>query len=504
MAREVTVGDFFSYAENLAGKDKLDNKLPVPAVPWIGEHFIDPVSKKTIQLQPYQRRILRQALQFDANGYSRYGLVVWSQPKKSGKTAIAGAVGAWVACEVEQPNEVSCVANDQEQSAGRIFSAMTPTLEHLHWKVPETPRGVLAHNPATGSMVKAITTRYQGEAGANPGITLWSELWAYSGERLNRLWDEMTPPPTRKFSMRWVETYAGFKQESLLLYGFYKKIFKDYDKPYPKELNPGVFQLWKDLPVYEIPDERTLVFWDHAHRMPWQTADYYNGQRSQLRATAYERMHGNRWVDSSEQFITEDMWQQSCRRDGPLRIRATYALDAGKNDDCFALVGCVKIGGVVHTADVHIWESHDKEEFDQNTIMQVIIDLHKAGKLQPPLWYDPYQLVKMAQDLRNVGIPCQEFSQGAERVKADTSLYKHYVGGTIVNWNHPLLRQHVLSAQAQFQGKDKEDCRIVKPAPTGNAEEDRLLRKVDGCVAKSMAAHKAYTVSGGGWTLSGI
>jgi hypothetical protein len=473
------------------------------AVPWICENFIDPVAGDFIKLQMYQRRILRHALQVDKDGYSKYGMVVWSQIKKSGKTAIAGAVGTYVANQIEQPNEVSCVANDQEQSASRIFASMMPTLQRLGWKVPDSPRSTLAYN-TNGSQVKAITTRYQGEAGANPGITLWSELWAYSGERLSRLWDEMTPPPTRKFSMRWVETYAGFRQESLLLYSFYKKLFKDYDKPEPKELNSGVFKIWDDLPVYELPDERMLIFWDHTPRMPWQTAEYYSGQRAQLRESAFRRLHGNQWIDSSEQFITEEMWKQSCRRDGPMSVKATYALDAAKNDDCIALVGSVKIDGVVHTTDVHIWETRQGKEHNFADVEQTIVDLHSAGKIMPPVWYDPHQCVKLAQDLRARGVRCQEFSQGKERIQADTTLYKHYENGTIINWNHPKLKQHVTAAHAEFKGTDKEDCRIVKPSPSGNMEEDRLMIKVDACVAQSMSAFKAYTLKGSGWTLSGI
>jgi len=228
-----TVEDFFSVADHIITRDD----PPQPAVPWIVENFVDPVTKKNIQLNSTQMRVLREACSMDADGYSAYTQVIWSQIKKSGKTAIAGAVGAWAANEVEKPNEVDCVANNQEQSAGRIFAAMLPTLEKLRWYVPKSPKGQPYAYSGTGSVVRAITNNYEGAAGGNQGISLWSELWAYQGERLNRLWEEMTPPPTRRYRQRWVETYAGFRQESLLLYSFYCKIFKD-DKE--KELNYGV------------------------------------------------------------------------------------------------------------------------------------------------------------------------------------------------------------------------------------------------------------------------
>ena len=288
----MTIDEIFDFAAN-----HCSDRPITPAVQWISENFIDPISKQLVILQPFQRRILRRACEVMPDGSSRYELVLWSQVKKSGKTATAAAVASWVASEIESPQEVSCVANDQEQSAGRIFAAMMPTLQRLGWRTPTTPVGALAYNIASGSMVKAITTNYKGEAGGNQGLSSWSELWAYSGERLQRLWDELTPPPTRRFRMRWVETYAGFKNESKLLWGMYTRIFRDGDERF---LQPDVVKLWDDLPVYELQEDKMLVFWDHSHRMPWQTPMYYRSQEAQLRPSSYRRLHGNDWQESIE------------------------------------------------------------------------------------------------------------------------------------------------------------------------------------------------------------
>ncbi len=487
----VTLDELFKFAMHRAKGVAMQT-----AVPWIANNFIDPVTKRHIVLEEFQRRILGRALEVLPDGSSRYNLVIWSQPKKSGKTAIAGAVGAWVALNVEYPNEVSCVANDQEQSSGRIFAAMIPTLERFKWNVPKSPRGVLAYSTINGSMVRAITTNYRGEAGGNQGISLWSELWAYSGERLLRLWEEMTPPPTRKFRMRWVETYAGYKNEYGLLWTLYTRVFKDESE---KELQEGVFKVWQDLPVYEIEDSKTLVLWDHTPRMPWQTEEYYKNQETQLRPEAYARLHGNYWQEGSEQFITEELWLNSCRG-APRAARATYALDGSKNGDCTALIGTVRENDEIHTVDVHIWEPINGSEVDQGEIMRTIVNLYKARRLKSPLYYDPYQLVKLAQDLRKLGIRCEEFPQGKARIQADTTLYKLYVEGRIVNYHHPVLRKHVLAAGAKHQGSDGEDVRIIKPHRMSGGNEI----KVDAMVAQSMSAFKAYTRSSGGWTSSGL
>ena len=504
----VSLDSMFDMALSYASADKYIP--PPPPVSWMEGNFVDPITGKKLILQPFQKRILRKALTMDDKGYNKYDLVIWSQPKKSGKTTIASAVGAWVAINIETPNEISCVAHDKEHSAGRIYGHMQPTLRNFpNWTVPVSVKGIF-RDPTSfsskGTIVKAITTNFEKEAGGNQGLSLWSELWAYKGERLQRLWEEMTPPPTRRFSMRWVETYAGFIGENLLLQRYYQMVFTDFTE---KTLQPGVIKIWPDLPVYEI-DGHILVFWDHAHRMPWQTDKYYLEQRTNLRLNAFIRLHENKWVDSKDQFITEDMWMNSVRNQAPPKCLATYALDASKNGACTALVGCRKIrtsegAPYIETTDVHVWEAPSGKDINFPEIERIIIKLHRNGLLKPPLWYDPFQCVKMAQDLRKKGIPCKEFSQGAERVKADTSLWNAYEEGWIVNYPSPILRTHVLAAQA----KEYEDgkLRMVEPSQGIRGESSTLedqseelsLRKIDAIVAQSMAAYKAYTKRGGGW-----
>jgi len=505
LAGQVTVEDFFSIFRTDIGA--IEQKDAQPPVEWIEENFIDPITNKKMALFPFQRRILRRALDVDDEGYSRYALVTWSQTKKSGKTTIAGAVGAYVGANVEPPNEVCCVANDQEQAAGRIYAMLQPTMDYLKWNGVYTG-GARMHGP-NGSVIKAITTRYEKEAGANNGLSLWSELWAYKSERLTRLWEEMTPPPTRRFSMRWVETYAGFKNESHLLRGIYNRIFVDDTE---KELQDGVIQLWRDLPVFEIPDQKTLIFWDHAHRLPWQTKSYYISQKADLRPTTYARLHENRWVDSDDSFINEHMWTESVRNyraldsvDPISDIGSIFAIDASVNGALTALVGTKKDPNrdVVITTHVKGWlpEEFPDGKIDYETVLLYIADLYRKGILKPPLYYDSYQLEKFAQDLyRRYRIRCEQFSQHGERIKSDTFLYKLYNEGKIANPPNMLLKKHVTSAHAKEY--DGSRIRIVKPSTVTERPEDGsedTTNYVDAAVSQSMSAFRCYLKTSGGW-----
>jgi phage terminase large subunit-like protein len=101
-------------------------------------HFIDKLIKNNELGQPFrlsdhQREVLRLAFAFDENGRLPYDTVIFSCPKKSGKTTLNAALTLWWAITQEPPNELLCVANDLEQSLARVYrsieniSSITPS-----------------------------------------------------------------------------------------------------------------------------------------------------------------------------------------------------------------------------------------------------------------------------------------------------------------------------------------------------------------------------------------
>jgi hypothetical protein len=136
-----------------------------------------------------------------------------------------------------------------------------------------------------------MPTDYAGAAGANPTITVFDELWGYTSERSHRLWDEMVPPPTRKIACRLTVTYAGFEGESNLLEGLYKR---------------GLGGEQVELDLYWAGG--LLMLWSHHFTAPWQTDDWREQMREQLRPNAYLRMIENRWVSSDSTFVEMEWW----------------------------------------------------------------------------------------------------------------------------------------------------------------------------------------------------
>jgi hypothetical protein len=139
---------------------------------------------------------------------------VYSCPKKSGKTTFAAIYVITIVLLFGGPYpEAICAANDHEQSVGRVFAAIRRIIECsplLHAEAKITADKITIASTA-------IPSNYATAAGSNPVVAVFDELWAYSLERLRRLFDELVPPPTRRIGCRLTVTYAGFEGESALL-----------------------------------------------------------------------------------------------------------------------------------------------------------------------------------------------------------------------------------------------------------------------------------------------
>ena len=121
------------------------------------------------------------------DGKFPWATMLWSEPKKSGKTEIGGLVGLWVTLSEPGINEAFFIANDQDQSIGRGYKRI---VDHINPNSPCYNPNIAAlvstvirrGTPAnldffSGDFIKANPTDYAGEAGANPPTSVLAELW---------------------------------------------------------------------------------------------------------------------------------------------------------------------------------------------------------------------------------------------------------------------------------------------------------------------------------------
>ena len=168
--------------------------------------FIDKLVKRNelrqhFRLSDHQREILRLAFAFDQDGRLPWDTILYSCIKKSGKTTLNGAITLGWGFTQEAPNEILILANDLEQTLARVFRIMEGLIQHnpkLQREAEVQSRTIYFQN---GTAATAISGDYAGAAGSNHGFMSYDELWGYTSEASIRLWEELTPVPTRKNSI---------------------------------------------------------------------------------------------------------------------------------------------------------------------------------------------------------------------------------------------------------------------------------------------------------------
>src|SRR5262249_1858280 len=199
-----------------------------------------------------------------------------------GKTLLGSALGLW--WSFTRPwTEIVCVANDQEQSIGRVFRTMAALILHNELgEFAEVRQKTISLT--NGTIIEAIPSDYAGEAGRRHSLAVFDEPWGIMSERAERLYEELTPPPSEPEAWILMVTTAGFSGESKLL----EKLYQDAVKGE---------RLDDDLELYR--QGSVTMFWSHTPRQPWQTNAYYEEQRQTLRPNAYRRLHENQWVSGT-------------------------------------------------------------------------------------------------------------------------------------------------------------------------------------------------------------
>jgi hypothetical protein len=183
--------------------------------------------------------------------------------------------------------EAYCVANSLDQASLRVYQAAARIVEASPLLAQDARvTGERITFLTTGGTITAIPSDYTSAAGANPTISAFDELWGYTSEHDHRLWDEMVPPPTRRIACRLTVSYAGYEGESELLEGLYKRGVAG------RKLAPDLYAAGG-----------LLLYWTHAFTAPWQTEEWREQMREQLRPNAYLRLIENRWVTTESSFV---------------------------------------------------------------------------------------------------------------------------------------------------------------------------------------------------------
>ena len=438
--------------------------------------LIDPETGEPFALNRAERRFLKKAFALTKDGRLRYPELVYSAPKKSGKTGFAAMVMLYVVLVLGgRFAEGICIANDFEQAKGRVFEAVCRIVASSPLLAADADIGAARIVfRSTGSTITAIASDYAGAAGANPTITVFDELWAYISERAHRLWDEMVPSPTRKISCRLTVTYAGFEGESGPLEGLYKA---------------GLAGALIGPDLHEAPG--LLMFWTHQPVAPWQTGEWIEQMRRQLRPNAFLRLIENRFVTTESTFVDMEWWDACVDQNARPIVKQPglsvwVGVDASVKRDSTAVVACSwdheqqKVQVVAH----RIFQPSASDPLDFEATIEATLNelMHRFAVVS--VLYDPYQMQAVAQRLLRNAVPMYEFAQSVPNLtESSTNLFELIKGRNLIVYPDDEIR---LAVQRSVAVEAQRGWRIAK---------EKASHKIDVVVALAMAALAA--VQGG-------
>ena len=225
----------------------------------------------------------------------------------------------------------------------------------------------------------------------------------------------MIPVPTRKVGARLTTTYAGFESESELLEGLYKRGLQG------EEIESA---------LYRQPS--LLMFWSHEPVAPWQTPEWIEQMRGQLRPNAFLRMIENRWVTNESNFIDLNLWD-ACVDPGVRPIVAAPNLPVWVGVDASVKRDSTAIVVVAWEEDAKrarlVWHrifqptKNDPVDFERY-VENTLLELNQRFVVRQ-VSYDPYQSQASAQRLRGARVPMVEFPQTVPNLtEASTNLYE--------------------------------------------------------------------------------
>lgn len=449
---------------------------------FISEVMCNPETGLPFELLPYEQRFFKHAYKTNEQGRLIYLEQVCSCPKKGGKTTFNGMHTLTTTLVFGgRFGEAYVVANDLEQAQGRVFAAIRRIVEaspYLRREAKVTANRI--EFPATGATITALASDYAGAAGANPTISSFDELWGYTSERSERLWDEMTCPPTRKIACRLTTTYAGYEGESTLLEKLYKR---------------GLAQplIGHDLHA----GDGLLMFWTHNMVAPWQTEEWIEQQRTALRPHAFIRMIENKFAHE-ESFVDPAWWDQ-CAIARPVPANPSMSVwvgvDASTKRDSTG-IAAVTWDRATKKARL-VWHRivtptrDDPIDFEAH-IEDTLLGLKSRFRVRE-VRYDPYQMAATAQRMQRAGINMVEFPQSPSNITAASqNLYELIKGQNLVVYPDDEVRLAVSRAVA------------VETSRGWKIAKEKQSHKIDIVVALAMAALGAVKKGESGWMKVGV
>lgn len=450
----------------LSAKAKYPDQYPDDIIGFLEHHFFIKITRKPIVLIQWQKQTLQDIFYVEIMPK----LAVCGSVKKSGKSELAAGVCLFYLLNVPM-SESYILAPDLDAGKDVIFRSLKQAIR-MHPILVKKCKITKDQITYGDSFVKVLPNDIS-VAGLRPNLTVIDEAWQFRTEDSIRTLDEMTTNPVGDH-LTFCVTTAGYQEDcsdELHLWRWYCRGKNIQEGREPAD--PLFYFHWKE---------------DYSD-VPWvEGTNYLAHQRKILSPSSYIRFHENQWASAISTFTTPDVLDacidRTLRPTAPEGTRIVVAIDCGVKWDCSALAALTKDDyknkkRAVRLVDHRIFEPAGKTINFERTIERTMLDWNRRYKIVA-CYFDPYQLLRSAQLLRDERIKIQEFPQTVTNmVSATQSLDELIHSGNIRLYPNTVLRQHLLSAST------KEHAQGIRLVKTNRS------KKIDFAIALAMCVEAA-------------
>lgn len=469
---------------------------------FCAEHLIQSVDDwegKPLGLEPFQIRMMGDALAYDAQGWPVWRSVVLVLPRKNGKTALLAAYALYRLITSDGSPEILLAASSEKQS-GRLFEAAASFVRKSAalseaLRVVENPSGKILREDGGGVILRMASDPGKLH-GFNPSLVICDELAQWTTPTLRRAYAALTSGGgARRAPQAFTITTAG--EASTRLDGILGRILDTALTAGDATREPGllVAKMWDAKMLvynYEAPtlDPRDTAAMKLANPASWITEEYLARQAADPELSDAEvlQLHGCVWAAGDRTWLEPATIRSLADREREVEdgARIVVAFDGSESRDSTVLIGAT-VEEEPHVFVIAAWEKpagssawrvprRDVEKRLAETMARY--DVVEVAP-DPPGWYREIEdwaieygeervVLFETKQPRRMGPACDEFEQAAR-------------DGAMTTDGSEILQRHMGHCVPVRRGGFKV---ITKDHPDSP-------RKIDAAVGAVIAYHRA-------------
>jgi len=428
----------------------------------------------SLQFTTWQKWLLRSLFERTPEGRLRYRRALIGLPRKHGKSLMGSTIAVYGLIAGESGAENYVVAGDRQQARIIFNEAKTQVMSSPVLAAECKVYRDVIEMPRFGSILRVLSSEFKGQAGLNPSLVLFDELWNQS---TSDLYDQMTLGSGARLEPLIVSiTTAGYDLDTVAgrLYQYGKQCAAG-------EIDDPSFGFW----WWEAPADCTIsdesawrVCNPNLHERLLDIDDMRTAMK-QTDEAAFRRWRLNQWVRTQESWLPAGAWE-ACTSDRALddSLPVFIGLDMALKHDSIAVVIAQPQADGVTVTRAQIWQPRD-DGVDVAGVEQYLRSLHMRYTVQE-IVYDPAYFQRSAEHLADDGLPMVEFPQSSQRmIPACGHAYEMIINKKVTHDGAPTFTDQVLSAA---QRMTDQGWRLSK---------GKSKRKIDAAIALVMALDRA-------------